>query len=127
MTTADATPCPERSLRAAAITDAPRSRPFANRWRAALMLAGLALAQTAIAAPPTLSCNSNASILNTGYNVATDGILPDGSTDAYWEVTDALPPASKIQPPPAGVTWGPAYVGNQIGRASCRERVLRLL
>ena len=83
-------------------------------WRTALAIAGLAISHATLAAPPTLSCNSNASILNTGYNAGTGGILPDGSPDAHWEVSDMQPPAGLIQPPPASINWGPAYVGNLV-------------
>lgn len=89
-------------------------RTFRKPWHTALVVAGLAVSQATLAAPPTLSCNSNASTLNTGYNLATNGILPDGSPDAHWEVSDMQPPAGIVQPPPATVNWGPAYVGNLV-------------
>lgn len=96
---------------------APGLRPAPGKsWRAALIVAGLAVSHATLAAPPTLSCNSNASILNTGYNGA-GGILPDGSPDSHWEVSDMQPPAGLIQPPPASINWGPAYVGNLVPSA----------
>ncbi|WP_346286716.1 IPTL-CTERM sorting domain-containing protein [Zoogloea sp.] len=83
-------------------------------WSTAFAVAGLALSQAAFAAPPTLSCSSNASLLNTGYNSVTSGVLPNGSPDAQWEVSDMQPPTGVVQPPPATVNWGPAYVGNLV-------------
>jgi len=91
--------------------------PPRQSWRTALAIAGLVFSQATLAAPPTLSCNSNASILNTGYNAGTGFILPDGSPDAHWEVSDMQPPTGAIQPPPASINWGPAYVGNLVPSA----------
>jgi uncharacterized repeat protein (TIGR01451 family) len=66
-----------------------------------------------------VSCTSDPSILNTGYNVATGGVLPSGANDADWRVagpfftpTGTTPPAL-ASPPPAGAVFGPAVVGNQ--------------
>lgn len=90
--------------------------PPRQSWCTAAAIAGLLFSQAALAAPPTLSCNSNASILNTGYN-GSNGVLPDGSPDAHWEVSDMQPPSGVIQPPPASINWGPAYVGNLVPSA----------
>ncbi|MGL4231350.1 MAG: hypothetical protein ACRCWJ_08290 [Casimicrobium sp.] len=65
--------------------------------------------------PPTISCNSNPNIFNTGYNVANNGRLAEGSTDANWQVTDIQPSADgALGTPPTG-PWQPARVGKLDG------------
>jgi uncharacterized repeat protein (TIGR01451 family) len=66
-----------------------------------------------------VSCTSDPSIFNTGYNVATGGVLSSGSNDANWRVAgpfftpSGTSPPALATPPPAGASFGPAVVGNQ--------------
>lgn len=94
-----------------------RAHPVRHRATILWMLAALGIggATQAQAAPLTIGCTSTPALFNTGYNVATDGILPNMSQDAHWEVTDIQPPVPNVSvPPAAGLAWYPAYVGNLV-------------
>src|SRR4051812_36042021 len=54
---------------------------------------------------PTVTCSSDPSVFNTGYNAATAGKLGFGATDANWEVTARQEVLSGTSMPPPGVTW----------------------
>lgn len=91
-----------------ALTDA-----FA-RARSVLAVAVLAAGTPAVfAAPPVVTCNpADTNIFNTAYNGA-NGILADGAQDSQWQVSDMQPKVvGTSSPPPAGLTWNPAHVGN---------------
>lgn len=67
--------------------------------------------------PPVLTCRSNPSVLNTGFNPTTGGWLATGSSDLNWEVTARQPstsPFTSVPAPDPGLTWYPARVGNLV-------------
>ncbi|HEV3364570.1 MAG TPA: hypothetical protein VG795_10630 [Acidimicrobiia bacterium] len=69
----------------------------------------------ALAAPPTVNCDTEADIFNTGYDAATGTFLSHGSTDANWEAAgrfDRPSPSSQTSLPPSNATWVSATVGN---------------
>jgi hypothetical protein len=86
-----------------------------------------------LAAPPMVSCDTDANIFNTGYDAATGTILGHGAKDANWEVAgrfEQTNPASKTSLPPSNATWGAANVGNLAFRGmddqSLRQRPVDL-
>lgn len=69
----------------------------------------------AAAAPPTVTCDSDPNIFNTGYDTVTGTILADGKQDATWEVAGRYAPtspATQTSLPPADAVWSKANVGN---------------
>ena len=91
----------------------PRQPANARRRAARVALVGLLWgASMAWAAPPTIDCNSDLNLFNTGYDPKTGKTLPTGARDPLWQATGPLTPVSTAYPPPAGVTWIAAYVGN---------------
>ena len=69
----------------------------------------------AVAAPPTVTCATDANIFNTGYDAATGTVLKDGKEDANWEVAgryDMTDPVEKTSLPPADAVWEKPKLGN---------------
>lgn len=76
---------------------------------------------------PLITCTSNPNLFNTGYNVATGGVLANLAKDANWDVagpfttaTDAeytAAPYMGSSMPPGGATWTDANVGNLVPQA----------
>ena len=96
----------------------PRQSSDARRRAARVAVAGLLWGATmAWAAPPTIDCNSDMNLFNTGYDAATGGVLAPGTVDPLWQTSGWLSPARAAYPPPAGVTWAAAYVGNLVPSA----------
>lgn len=83
-----------------------RSRT-AQWFSAAACLVGASLAMPALAAPPTLTCQSDANVFNTGYD-GNGGKLSRGAQDAHWEAgSGGASGFSSVS------TWAPAnVVGN---------------
>lgn len=68
---------------------------------------------------PTISCTSDANVLNTGHDTATGGSLPNDAQDANWTVSgpygEAIPDSATYLPadnpsPPADPSFAPATV-----------------
>ncbi|MEV0894089.1 Ig-like domain-containing protein [Promicromonospora sp. NPDC050262] len=84
---------------------------------------GVAFAGSAAAAAPTIDCSTDPAIFNTGYNVQTGGILPNGSRDQHWQVagphypmeTNASRTVTEVPAalPPANATWTAAYAKHE--------------
>ena len=74
---------------------------------------------------PTVTCNTDANIFNTGYN-GNGGVLANGASDTNWQVAggyqgfnypNGTTPATATSLPPAGAAWAPAQVGNVVPNA----------
>lgn len=68
--------------------------------------------------PPTVTCDTDPDIFNTGYDAATGTVLAAGKQDANWEVAGRFPktsPRGATSLPPSDAVWGPA---NVVGRLS---------
>lgn len=66
---------------------------------------------------PTVTCQSDPNIFNTGYNAATGGILADNVKDPNWEVAGpfAIPSLpTSVSLPPASASWSQANVGKLV-------------
>lgn len=83
-----------------------------TRWITAA--AFLSACQWASAQPtpyiPTLSCQSNNSILNTGYDYEAGQPLPNGSPDTQWWVSSSQSDPTGALGPAADASWKPSSV-----------------
>ncbi|MDR6688321.1 putative repeat protein (TIGR01451 family) [Arthrobacter sp. 1088] len=75
---------------------------------------------------PLVTCQTDASFFNTGYNAATGGVLANGALDGRWRVAGGVTgfngpagtiPANAVSLPPAGASFVRAQVGNQVPTA----------
>jgi uncharacterized repeat protein (TIGR01451 family) len=103
-------------LRRTDVSRARSVRTIASLGGVALLLVLVPSVRDAEAAPPTVTCDSDGNIFNTGYNAATKTFLANGKPDANWEVAgryDPTPKATDTSLPPSNASWGTPTTGNR--------------